>query len=492
MDKIKSVKIFVILFIILSTVLISVCFAKDTDIYDISTKQNCYILMDNSGSMDFGVYEHTIDYFDMFKYLFDLDAAGGNTAHGNTYIYDTVNNSDYFYTHSQTRRQIYLWKGKIGVTIATVNGEDMAFTGDAADPDYLWYSADIVDTYTVIDNDGNLANDGSGNDSRLTVDGDGYILLDGSRLPIGQNIKLHQLKELYDGSVINNGFGGLLNAPGYYFSGYEGVVKDSLDIAETGDPTIYFFLTGNWANMQAMYNLHYVTNNPTPPGAQLGDFGWKYEVFPLAEADWSLLAHALAYPGGSGNYENGLSENETELIIEHPGAKKIQVHFSVFDVNGDGDNNTWANDYVVLKDSKGHNPIKYDNDNNPTGTDGWSATVDGDTVKICLASNADTNGTGYTIDKIRIVYAETATGIGGYLMQNRLDVAKDAMLYALDAFTGKMNWGFAAFKDGDGATLHHALNPNVTDDANNASITTHVNNLAPNGGTPLGEALQDV
>ena len=491
MNKTKNTKIFVILFICLSAMMISVCFAKDTDIYSISTKQNCYILMDNSGSMDFGVYEHTIDYHKMFQYLFKLDADGGNTAYGDKYIYDTVMHSDYFYTNSQTRRQIYLWKGAIGVTVAQLDGVDMAFTGDAADPGYLWYSNNLVDTHTVIDNDGNLTDDGSG-EQRLTVDGDGYILLDGQHLPLGQNIKLHDLKELYDGSIIDNGFGGLLNAPGYYFSGYEGVTENNLDTAEGGDTNVYFFVTGNWANMQAMYNLHYVTNNPTPTGAQIGDFGWKYEVYPIAEGDWPLLVHTLDYPTGNGNYEDGLSENESEQIIEHPGAKKIQIHFFYnFDVEGDGDINTWSNDYVVLKNSKGTDVIKYDNDNNPMDVDGWSEVVDGDTVKICLESNADTNGLGYSINKIRVVYDANDTA-AGYLMQNRLDVAKDAMLYTLDAFYGKMNWGFASFKNGDGATLHHSLNPNLSDDVNNASITTHVNGLEPQGGTPLGEALQDV
>ena len=46
--------------------------AKDTDIYAVNTKQNCYVLMDSSGSMNFGVYEHTIDYGAMFDYLFTL------------------------------------------------------------------------------------------------------------------------------------------------------------------------------------------------------------------------------------------------------------------------------------------------------------------------------------------------------------------------------------------------------------------------------------
>ena len=62
--------------------------AKDTDIYSVNAKQNAYVLMDSSGSMNFGVYEHTIDYGAMFDYLFTLnDSPAGDY---DDYIYDTV------------------------------------------------------------------------------------------------------------------------------------------------------------------------------------------------------------------------------------------------------------------------------------------------------------------------------------------------------------------------------------------------------------------
>lgn len=484
MDKIKIAKQIFILVVVMSTGLISVSFAKDTDIYNINTKQNCYILMDDSGSMDFGVYESTIDYGAMFDYLFTLNDDGNYS----DYIYDEVNHSNYFYENHYDRTKIFLTKGKIGISLATVNGSDMAFTGDAADPEYLWYTSDMVDTHTVINTDGTLSDDGTGN-QRITLGSDGYILFDGTRLPLGLDIKLTENKELYDGSVINNGFGGLLNAPGYYCSGYEGI--SDLNVAEDGDDEVYFFITGNWMNMQAMYNLQYTTNNPEPKDAKTGDMAWKYELFPVSQDNWSQISYDLDYPEGDGNYEDGLSENETEQIISHPGAEQIQVHFSHFDVDGDDDSSDWSYDYVVLKDGSGNAKAYYDNDNNPASGDGWSATIDDDTVKVCLQSDAGVNKTGYTIDKIRVTYH-----MDSYLMQNRLDVAKDAMLYALEEFHGKMNWGFASFQyngtSGDGANLMHALNPNLTDDENTASIRTHVEYLKPMYGTPMGEALQDV
>ncbi len=460
--------------------------ARDTDIYSVNAKQNCYVLMDSSGSMDFGVYEHTIDYGDMFDYLFTLnDDPDGDYE---DYIYDTINNSAVFYNNHKPANKIYLWLGAIGATIATVDGQDVAFSGDAADPDYLWYSSYLVDTHTVIDNDGNLADDGSGL-RRITVDTDGYILLDGVRLPLGLDIKAHDFVTLYNGTVVDNGFNGLLNAPGYYFSGYEYTgeppgVLTSLDPVESGDVNVYFFVTGNWANMQAMYNLHFTTNNPDPPGAFEDDAAWPFEPFPITPDSWTQLSHTLDYPEGDALYGKNLSETDTIQEIVSAGAQMMQIHFSAFDV--------LVKDYVKLYDAEGNEIARYDNDNNPLDTDdGWSPVITGDKAVLKLASdNKDTPGLGYTIDKIRVVYV--AENGGSYLMQSRLDIAKDSLVYVVEEFRGKMNWGFASFKDGDGASINSALNPNLNDDENRAAIVEHIEGVKAEGGTPLMEALQDV
>jgi len=488
-NKYKSQASSVSLILAVLLVAVSPTSARDTDIYAINAKQNCYILMDSSGSMNFGVYEHTIDYAAMFDYLFTLNDSP--TGDYYDYIYDTVNDSDYFYTHKSERKKIYLWKGRIGVTVATVNGQNVAFTGDAADPNYLWFLNDMVDTHTLIDENGNLTGDGAGT-PRLSVDNDGYVLLDGQRLPLGMSIKHHDYKILYNGSVVDNGFGGLMNAPGYYFSGYEGVASGSLNVAENGDQDIYFFVTGNWANMQAMYNLHYTTNNPTPAGASQGDMAWVYETFPIQTDSWTTLDHVLDYPEGPGKYAKKMSEASTAQTIVHPGALKIQVHFSAFDVQGDGKTTKFKNDYIKLYNQNGTavSDAQYDNDNPPTTSNGgWSPIINGDSVTIKLNSNDDSiTGIGYTVDKIRVVYQ-----VDSYLMQSRLDVAKDALIYVVEEFRGKMNWGFASFgNNANGAQIGPFLNPVDNDDTQRAAIAVAVRNVTANGGTPLMEALQDV
>ena len=455
--------------------------AKDTDIYQLSTKQNCYILMDNSGSMDSAVYEAGVDYGQMFDYLFELNESG---APWNTYIYDTVNNSDVFHSNHSEANKIYLWQGDVGVSTGSVNGSTVAFTGDAGGYWINWDWGTLVDTHTLVDSNGNLSGDGVGT-QRITTDGSGHILLDGSVLPMGQDVALHDLVTLYDGTVMDQGFGGLMHAPGYYFSGYEGVTAGSLNQAESGDQDIYFFATGNWVNMHQVFNLTYKTNNPVPAGAHQYDDAWRYEPVMLS-GTWSTLSYSARYPA-SGLYANNLGVNDTMQTIVHPGAVQIQIHFSAFDVQGNGNASTFTRDYVALYDDDGNLVAQYDNDNNPVSGGGWSVIVSGDTVRVGLKSNNSVRRSGYEIDQIKISYDATS-----YLMQNRMDVAKDAMLYTLDVFFGKMNWGYATFANGDGATLHSVLNPNLTDDASRAAIRNHVANTTPGGGTPLGEALQDV
>lgn len=465
-------------------------FAKDTDIYSVNAKQNCYILMDSSGSMAWGVYEHTIDYGAMYDYFYALKDTAIPVY---DYIKDPVSGGALFNNHKD-RQKIYLVSGDPSVTIGHADGKDIAFTGDPGNPSVNWDFATMVDTHTLVDENGDLSDDGTGQ-RRITVDGNGYVLLDGAQLPLGMTIKLHDLITLFNGSVVDNGFGGVLNAPGHYFSGYEGIDTSlpytANNVAESGDQNIFFFVTGNWINMQAVYNLTY---NVNPPGAAgTGDSAWKYEPYPLGAASWATVTHALDYPAGAGNYANNLAEATTAQSIVHPGALKIRVHFSAFDVQGNGNAGTFANDYVKVYDATGALMAQYDNDNKPTSTGGWSPDITGNTATIKLKSNNSTSAAGYTIDKIAVVYQVDAGGGATYLMQSRLDVAKDAMLYVVEEFRGKMNWGFASFgNNATGAQLGPFLNPSDNDDTQRAAIATQVANVTASGGTPLMEALEDI
>lgn len=469
----------------------------DTDIYQFNVKQNCYILLDSSDSMGFGVYESNVDYAAMFDYLFTLNDSGNFR----DYIYDTVNDSATFYNNREWgQHRIYLIPGAIGIGarreadgdyILDENGNIQLFSGDAADPGYVWRADQdhVIDTYTDLTADGDLVAGDATNPPRLTTDSDGYVLFDGARLPQSQNILKEHRQVLYGGGVIEDGFGDLLNAPGYYFSGYTDQVDDiryvtnNLVVAGGGESVAYFFITGNWLRMQSVYNLTYTTNNPTPSGAHYGDEAWKFERFPVAMSEWPTITYNLDVPAGNVDYGRRVEIREQ---IVHPGAAKMRVHFdvSLFDV-ADGD-------YVSIATESG--TIRYDNTNLPAGWDGWTPLVDGDTVEVVLRSNPDsTVGAGYLIDQY--AYIEDA---GGYLMKNRLGVATTSILNTIEEFRGKINWGtftFPVANGADGATSQQVINPTLSDDASRQNIESDFGNIAPADkahGTPMGEALQEV
>ncbi len=435
------------------------CQAKDTDIYAVNAKQNCYILLDNSGSMAWGVYEHNINYKEMYLYL---DGLAG--------VYDPT-----VFAPGFQKDKIYLVRAKIRVGVKG----GVTFVGDPGNPAINWDYGSIVDTHTLVDNKGNLSFEGG---NRITLDAAKNVLLDGNTLPFTLGRKEHEYVTLYDGTVVDKGFGGLLNAPGYHFSGYEdtdiAVFNNPVEDGDGDDEYIWFFATGNWLHMQGVYNLKDAT----------GDLVWDKTDVPLAaiDSDWLTLAKNIDYPVGNVTYAANLN-NQLTSTIKQSGALKIQVHFSYYNV---GDK-----DYVKLYDATDTLKATYG-----AGTDAdgfWGPVIDGDTVTIKMSSDNKTNtvGYGYMVDEIRYV-DKLSGGTEAYRMQSRLDVAKEALLYVVEEFRGRMNWGYANFNylgtDADGATIQSALNPNENDDTNRAAIVSHVTGTEPKYGTPLGEALQDV
>lgn len=436
---------------------VSISQARDTDIYAVNAKQNSYILLDNSGSMAYGVYEHNIDYGKMYLYLSGL---AGVTDPTNL---PAINPTPF------PKNKIYLIKGPIRVAVK--NG--VTFAGDPGSPYLNWDFANIVDTFTLIDDRGDLSAAGGGT-QRITMDAAQNVLLDGSALPFTLGRKVHDYSTLYDGTVVDKGFGGLLNAPGYHFSGYEDTDTAVFNNpVEDGDASTWFFVTGNWINMQAVYNLK-----------DASGLVWNRLDVPLADitSDWLILGKNIDYPVGNVKYAANLN-NLLTTTIKQSGALKIQAHFSYYNVGN--------KDTVKLYDATDTLKATY---GEFTDADGfWGPVINGDTITIKMSSDNKTTtvGYGYTIDQIR--YVDKLSGdAGAYRMQSRLDVAKEALLYVIDEFIGRMNWGFATFKNGDGAQILSALNPNDTDDANRAAISGHVSGVTAGGGTPLGEALQDV
>ena len=498
--------------------------AQDTDIYKVHVKSNCYILLDTSEAMSFGVYENTINYASMFDYLFTLNETptGGKDSdqtpiYTHTYINDTIQGNDfYFHTSNQaTPNEIYVWLGQIGVTQVSSGGSTVPFTGDAADPGYLWYTNYLIDTYTQIDQYGNLTPSSTSNSahpSRLTVSGN-QILFDGKPLPLPTSLApLPTLQTnpqiLYDGSVVDIGFSGMLNAPGYFFSGYNAIHgNQALPLTTAGDTpvsftgsttneNVYFFVTGNWVNMQSMYNLHYVGQPSAAAqalGAINGDDAWVYEYFPWSSnASWPLtIITGKGYPSPSGPPPTGAvpySNNQdfSETIVS-TGNVQMQLHFSSFNVTGDGSASTFTKDYVQIYDSNNNLVAEYDNDNNPTTTNsGWTPVINGSSATIKFhSSSSSTGGTGFNIDQIRSIPSTL-----GYRMQSRFSVAQDALNSVIPQFSIELNWGLATFGSGaaTGATIITQINPNVDQ---STAIENKISTLLPPNDTFKSSVAND-
>jgi type IV pilus assembly protein PilY1 len=487
-----------IIFIVTSLVLISpfTVLAIDTDIYQFNVKQNCYILLDSSDSMGFGVYESNVNYSAMFDYLFTLNDTCEDCYED--YIYDGVVTWDptaFFGNPPGEKNRIYLLPGEIGIgSRIDENGDTQLFSGDAADPNYLWHANSLIDTYTDINSEGNLVAafpEDATKQRRLTVDGDGYILFDGTRLPFSQDALYRHEQILYGGGKIEDGFGDLLNAPGYYFSGFTSDASGQPTVASGGESTAFFFITGNWISMQTVYNLVYTTNNPDPQGASTGDQAWQFEHFPIADNAWPTINYDLDYPSGALEYEPNI---KNEYTIKHPGTEQIRVHFDLasFDVNATVGTGLDKGDWLIIENADGDEVARYNNDNLPL-FDGWSPNIDGDTAIIILESDSQENGTGYIID-----YYAYNDDVAGYLMKNRLGVATGSILNTIEEFRGKINWGtftFPVANGGDGATSQQVINPSLTDDSTRENIASDFGNISPADeahGTPIGEALQEV
>lgn len=440
------------------------CLALDTDAYQVNSQQNTYLLLDTSGSMQYGVYEHNIDYAAVFD---ALRAQSGIKAP--------------VITKTFTPEEIYLIKGDVKMVILP-NGK--SFTGDAgAVPmsyanGITWDLETAKETYAKIEAH-SVVPAASGTAARITFEDDSTtVKFDDTALPFGLSIPHHIYKTLYDGSSVDSGFAGLLEAPGYYFSGYEGVGDDASghDQADNGDTSLYFFASGNWLNYQMVCGLDdedgHSTNELRP---------WqKYSVTLTEPSSWVTRIDTTDYPVGDVKYSKNLNRNTSKVYVSEPGATKIKVHFRLFDIE--------TGDKLSIYEDNNTNPIAVYTKASPP-PDNWSVEAQGSRIELAITSdnNIYTRGYGFTLDEV--AYSKDSGNV--YKIQSRLDVATDSIFYVLDEFRENINWGYAYFNNGDGASFHTKLNPTLSD-INRQSIQADVKKVTAYGGTPLGEALQDI
>ncbi len=507
-----------ILLCLLTVSVLSLCsiasFADDTDIYKPKVRHNVMILMDSSGSMDWPLYEHSISYADFYDYICVNRTKWTDS-------YDITNNgygtnAKYFgSSNKKTRTKIYLIYGSTGYA----NG----LTGDAGNPggpdnpSISWAADSAADMHTYLNSDGELEDDNgkkpgeSGYIGRISTVVDGttgktMITIDGDRLPNGKDVVLHDWQQNYDGSTIDKGFLGMLNAPGNYFSGYfyDGsstsnnwkpvtdasscyTSNPSQAATASGKEQCYFFATGNWVNMQMIFNLRVIAGGTQvawsfcdyPPGVTYNTVSYtavskNYYPPPPASA-----------PGSAPKGYDSNTEMPASYVIYNSFSNRMRIYFSNIKLWYQSTNKC---DKIELYDENGILKYTYKQKSAPF----WSDWIAGKKIQLRFITYNQTGTRYWKVDR----YQYESIGTGGlYRFDKRIEVAKAAIIDVIELTRGKINWGLMSFDHtggADGATLRQPINPSFNDDQQKQSIINQLNNIGADGGTPLGEALQDV
>jgi len=482
----------------------AISFADDTDIYKPKVKHNVMILMDSSGSMAWPLYENTIGYGDFYDYVcvnrstWTDSYDETNSAHGTSAPY-------YGSANKKVRTKLYLIYGNTGYS--------NSLTGDAGNPDLTWNISESADTLTYLNSDGELedaagkkpGDTGYAGRIRTVVDGTTgltMITIDGDRLPNGKDIALHDWRDNPDGSRVDNGFSGLVQAPGYYFSGYfrDTVAGDQNlhvhDPASTytsnpasadtssGYKQCYFFATGNWINMQMVFNLQVYAGSWKK--------AWSYCSYPPGVV-YQTVPFSMVSKNYPGNYPANYDSNQdttVNYVIYNALSGKMRIHFSEYLL---WYSTSTKKDKIELYNENGVLQYTYDKNNIPS--DKWSLWITGKKIVVRLISHASSTGTRkWKIDNYQ--YESIGTG-GTYKFDTRIEVAKAAIIDVIETTRGKINWGLMSFdKSGNanGGNLppDQPINPSFNDDQQKQSIIVQLGHITAIGGTPLGEALQDV
>jgi type IV pilus assembly protein PilY1 len=483
-----------------------VSFADDTDIYRPKVKHNVMILMDSSGSMTWPLYENTIDYAQFYDYICVNRSNWTDSYDETNGLYGT---NAYYYdpARKKTITKIYLIYGNTGY--ASVTG-GVGLTGDAGNPDLVWKIGESADMATYLNTSGELVDAAgikqgdpgyvAGRIGTVEVSGKTMITVDGQLLPNGRSIALHDWRVNSDGSMVDNGLAGLVQAPGYYFSGYfrdNAVDGDPNDVVtssastytsdkavaaiSSGKEQCYFFATGNWINMQMLFNLQVYAGSWKK--------AWSYCSYPpgvvYQTVPFSLVSKNYS-DNAPKNYDSN-ADSTVNYVIYNALSGKMRVYFSDILLWYSSTNKC---DRIELYDENGD--LKYTYKNKSAAF--WSDWVTGKKITLRYITYNNVQNRKWKIDKY--MYESIGTG-GTYKFDIRLDVAKAAIIDVIETTRGKINWGLMTFNkkgDADGAELppQVPINPSFNDDQQKQSIINQLGSITANGGTPLGEALQDV
>lgn len=358
----------------------------------------------------------------------------------------------------------------------------------------------------------------------------------GKRLFNAQDIELSKIQvDPQTNQATDVGFLGFLKTAGFYFSGtFEGTTS-GLNFINSSNSNTYFFASGNWLNFLKLVedfkvSTAYAGCKKNWTYGYQKDMAWKYFCYKPAgtEPPWTvvtlpqpLMSYDTDYTGK--DYPDTVLREQRGVISGNAFTKQIKIKFDYIDTDyktGEGTNN----DYVEFIDadtnvsllalsgqeikpnSSGSDAsVSYDGGvtwtsiSKPLDMDGYTIALNAKSVKVIWNNGSikQQSGTDQGFKILGYKYTDQLAGTPGdftccntpdgygYKIKSRMDIAKKAMVNAVEMTKENVNWGLLRFNSGTGGTVLAPLGTSP------ASVVSLLEDLEPTGSTPLGEALQD-
>lgn len=353
------------------------------------------------------------------------------------------------------------------------------------------------------------------------------------RLKNSQDTKLRapQLDPMTN-QIFDFGFLGMLNSSGYYFSGvfekWDGNTDFTSSHTNWVTDTVYIFATGNWLNFIKLIEDFRVASaydscKKSWTYSYQQHAAWKYFCYKPGETEsWTTTSVIInSHNTMKSDYDNTIFLDDRGVITPPVQAKQLQIRFEFIDTDYQSTSKGRNNDFVEIKPDSGPSITIAGDDIGPN-TRAFVSTSDGDPGTWAeIPHYLDAQGYTPSMDATRVtikfnngsVYGQPGSDRGfriigyrwtsaapgeagdytccngidgyGYKIKSRMDVAKAAMINAVEMTKDTINWGLTKFNESTGAVLLASLGTPPS------TVVTELENLEAGGSTPLGEALQD-
>jgi type IV pilus assembly protein PilY1 len=452
--------------------------ADDVDVYKTTAKNGAMLVIDNSGSMSWPVFDSTFNYANFMKWMIDQNLATDldNSRDGAIWWDKDDSGDDYDRLDPD---QIYLVSSYVGHDLITYTdskgdtqqvsaiGDVMWRTGSgSSNHREEWLKLTIVELKNsggenwelppAVITDAGVVDDGTPSEiaisttiETVTVTEDGqqkyYVVFPnttvgtnaeavsssyaGDRLPNAQDVLLtNKVTDPRTGTVTDQGFLGALRTSGYYFSGFfehsgaEVRFTDSKSNWETD--RVYIFATGKWLNFIKLVEDFEVVGSGTAwyNYSFQEDLAWRNICDKSAGTtepsytaqSTTITSHDTEY----NDYPNTPTGDFDRGSITPPGTVvSIKVRFDYIDTDPCGSGT--ANDYVDIQDANGNSLLAIKGQEIYAGSAGSGAAVSTDGGQTWTNSSNILDSDGYTqainADSIRVVWHNgSVEGCSGY------------------------------------------------------------------------------